>query len=58
MLKRTNKLDKVLKEKYELYSSEFEKEIENAVTIEEYLHVYARYTGRLEGIIEGLIMVI
>ncbi len=54
MQKRTNKLDKVLNEKYEESSSRFDDEFNNAKTVEDQLFAYARYVGRLEGLLEGL----
>lgn len=54
MQKRTNKLDKFIKERYEESISRFNDEIKNATTIQEQLSAYARHAGRLEAIIEGL----
>lgn len=54
MIKRTNKLDELVKEKYDKAKQQFESEIENSITIKEQLQAYARYSGRLEGILEGL----
>lgn len=54
MQKRTNKLDKFIKERYEESVLRFNNEIKNATTIEEQLSAYARHTGRLEALLEGL----
>lgn len=54
MQKRTNKLDELIKEKYDKAKQQFETEIEKADTVDEMLHVYARYSGRLEALLEGV----
>lgn len=43
-------------EKYEEYQKEFEANIKEASSVSEMLHVYACYTGKLEALLDGVVI--
>lgn len=55
MFDKKKRLEDVLKEKFESAKDTFDKEIEAAESTEQQLYAYARYTGKIEALIEGLI---
>ena len=52
-------MDKLLdfvSEKYNEYQAEFEANIKEASSVSEMLHVYACYTGKLEALLDGVVI--
>ena len=54
MSNKKTKWELYLKERYDIAKATFEVEFEKADTVEEQLHAYARYAGKLEALIEGV----
>lgn len=56
MFDKKKRWEDKLKEKFESAKNTFDREIEVAETTEQQLYAYARYTGKLEALIEGVII--
>ena len=55
MYDKKKRWEDVLNEKFQSAKDTFNKEYEAAESTEQQLYAYARYTGKIEALIEGLI---
>lgn len=56
MIDNKKRWEDVLKEKFESAKNIFDSELKAAESTEQQLYAYARYIGKLEGLIEGVTM--